>query len=392
MLISINQTIYWNQLNRFQKVFYASLILFCLSIITSLFIFQVACTIVILSWFYRLIYDKNYKFKKTPFDIPITIFVLFRTLSVITSVNHDASLAFIWKEFPFYLLYFAFTQNIDLKNRNSIKIIIFTLVLSGLVGSFYGIYLFALNDYARAQSTTAGYMTLSLFLSSLIVLLLPIGRDIFKSNIIFWSVLGVLFLALLLTLSRVHIVLTVIFIIIIMLIKYRRLLWFAPALFILVYGFSADFRDRIQTIFDLKHNLSDRDVLVMDAFEKITQKPLLGYGPLTFLDVFTSFDKLQDKKVHDWHNGFIQVYIESGVFALLSFLWLTIYSSALAIKMAIRMKNTELGNLALGCSALLLIFYISSFSGGSIFGTINGQFYKLGLAITALISHYREIE
>jgi hypothetical protein len=68
-----------------------------------------------------------------------------------------------------------------------------------------------------------------------------------------------------------------------------------------------------------------------------------------------------------------------------------IYSSSLAIKMAIRMKNTELGNLALGCSALLMLFYISSFSGGSIFEIINGQFYKLGLAITALISHYREI-
>lgn len=390
MLNSIHQIIYWNQLNKFQKVFYASLILFCLSIITSLFIFQVACGLVILSWFYRLIDDKSYKFKKTAFDIPIVIFVLFRTLSVITSVNHDASLAYMWKEFPFYLLYFAFTQNINLKNNNSIKIIILTLVISGLVGSLYGIYLYALNDYARAQSTTAGYMTLSLFLSSLIVLILPVGRDLFKNKIIFWSVLGTLFLALLLTLSRVHIVLTVISIIIIMLIKYHRLLWVVPMVFILVYGLSADFRDRIHTIFDLKHHLSDRDVLVMDASEKITEKPLLGYGPLTFEDVFTSFDKLQDKKVNDWHNGFIQVYIESGVFALLSFLWLMIYSSSLAIKMAIRLKNTELGNLALGCSALLLIFYVSSVSGGSIFGTINGQFYKLGLALTALIPHYRE--
>ncbi len=391
MLNSIHQIIYWTQLNKFQKVFYASLILFCLSIITSLFIFQVACGIVILSWFYRLIYDKSYVFRKTVLDIPIIIFILLRTLSVITSVNHDASLAFIWKELPFYLLYFAFTQNIDLKNRNTIKMIIYALVISGLVGSFYGIYLYALNDYARAQSTTAGYMTLSLFLSSLIVLILPVGRDYFKNKIIFLSVLGVLFLALLLTLSRMHILLTVILIIIIMIIKYRKLLWLVPVLFILVYGFSTDFRDRIQTIFDLKHNLSDRDVLVMDALDKITQRPLLGYGPLTFLDVFTSFDKLEDKKVHDWHNGFIQVYIESGIFALLSFLWLIFYSSSLAIKMTIRMKNTELGNLALGCSALLMLFYFSSFSGGSIFGIINGQFYKLGLAITALIPHYREI-
>jgi O-antigen ligase len=67
--------------------------------------------------------------------------------------------------------------------------------------------------------------------------------------------------------------------------------------------------------------LSDRDILLGTAKELFMkfERPVIGYGPRTFHDIFTNREQLSDKGVGSWHNDFIQVYFESGFLGLAAF-------------------------------------------------------------------------
>ncbi len=73
----------------------------------------------------------------------------------------------------------------------------------------------------------------------------------------------------------------------------------------------------------MKHpvQLSDRDILLGTAKELFMkfERPVIGYGPRTFHDIFTNREQLSDKGVGSWHNDFIQVYFESGFLGLAAF-------------------------------------------------------------------------
>jgi O-antigen ligase len=65
---------------------------------------------------------------------------------------------------------------------------------------------------------------------------------------------------------------------------------------------------------------SGRAVLWSTAWEMRAEHPLTGFGPRTFRSIFPAFDRLADKGVSSWHNDYVQVYMDSGLVALLPFL------------------------------------------------------------------------
>ncbi|MCX7612302.1 MAG: O-antigen ligase family protein, partial [Ignavibacterium sp.] len=68
--------------------------------------------------------------------------------------------------------------------------------------------------------------------------------------------------------------------------------------------------------------LSDRDIIWQGAYKIAFEKPVLGFGPRTFSEVFPHKEKFNDKGVGGWHNDFLQIYFESGIIGLLSFILL----------------------------------------------------------------------
>ena len=66
--------------------------------------------------------------------------------------------------------------------------------------------------------------------------------------------------------------------------------------------------------------LYDRDVILKGAKALILERPLMGFGPRTFQKIFPYSDRLSDKGVASWHNDFLDVYFESGIFGLITFL------------------------------------------------------------------------
>ena len=127
------------------------------------------------------------------------------------------------------------------------------------------------------------------------------------------------------SLGRTNIVIAIL-ILIVGIVAIKIKIRYAIVLFLLTIGISwfsfqlnvKEINKRIET----PAQLSDRDVLFGTAKELFMkfEKPIIGYGPRTFHDIFTNRKQISDKGVGSWHNDFIQVYFESGFLGLAAFL------------------------------------------------------------------------
>ena len=62
----------------------------------------------------------------------------------------------------------------------------------------------------------------------------------------------------------------------------------------------------------------------------------LGFGPRTFQQIFPYTNEFSDKGIGGWHNDFLQVYFESGIAGLMTFLFLIfliIYNGNISFKL-----------------------------------------------------------
>ncbi|VAW16310.1 hypothetical protein MNBD_BACTEROID05-77 [hydrothermal vent metagenome] len=101
-----------------------------------------------------------------------------------------------------------------------------------------------------------------------------------------------------------------------------------------------------------------------DSFKMIKEKPFLGHGPNTYMEKFQKYRRKKEG-IHPYspayaHNGYIQLGAELGVFALVSFLWITFSlfnRGASIIKNAIDYRDKDtiiLAGLLSGCGAFLV--------------------------------------
>jgi O-antigen ligase len=65
---------------------------------------------------------------------------------------------------------------------------------------------------------------------------------------------------------------------------------------------------------------SDRDTIIKGAKMLMFEHPFIGFGPRTFRSTFPLLNEFTIKGVGGWHNDFLQIYFESGIIGLFSFL------------------------------------------------------------------------
>lgn len=371
--------------SKYDLFFALSLCVFSLSMMLSLFLLQIAAGLVVLSWVIRIPFDSQYGFRKTPFDLPVLLFILVRVLSVFFSVNVQASVEVMWKEIPFYGLYFAFTQNLDLTNQKLLRVVVIGFLVGGTIASTYGIFFHLTEDYARARSTTSGYMTFGMYLTAVLLFSLPLADSLFKQRYLHWGLLVVLFTALLLTFNRTHIVITVGLVSCYAVIREKRLVLGILLVVLVALVVSPKLLDRLLTLASPIANSSDRSVLWSDAWSRMLAHPFLGYGPRTFRNVFAGFDMVGDKLVGGWHNDYLQIPLESGFGALLFFLWIMTGSLYYCFRHKPWQSRSWEARISLGVGGMLIAFYASSFFGASAQDVITSQLFKFALAVSALL-------
>lgn len=180
-------------IEKLDKLLWWGLISFAATLIFSIAIVQMIVGVIAILWLLRIIITPGYKFIRTPIDYPFAAFIAARVLSVMFSINYSVSLPTLYKEIPFYIIYFLVTQSIKWDNKKISKLVI-VLIISACVASIIGVSKVLMGIELRANSTTSGYSTLGMFLTVILSLSLALGKNklIFKQRWLWWSSLFVM--------------------------------------------------------------------------------------------------------------------------------------------------------------------------------------------------------
>jgi len=317
------------------------------SFLISIFLFQIFAVLLIVFWLFEKHQHKIAAFDKI--SLLFFIFIVVRIVSVIFSEFPDSSIHLFYKDAIFFLSFFAMVFYLKVFDEENIKIIAFTFVIAAMLVALIGIVKFNLRLSHRAESFSSGYMAYSLYLLASLGFGILLYNFISKKKyVIAWTAgIGLVFSGIILSLGRTNIVLTILaFFVSFFFIKINK--WFSIGIVVLTVALSVisfqintqEFNSRIKqpTI------MSDRDILWGSAKELFLkfEHPFLGYGPRSFDKIFLERDRLADIGVGSWHNDYIQLYLESGMLGLFSYLILVGYSLFAAFEYINKRKANQI--------------------------------------------------
>jgi O-antigen ligase len=307
------------------------------SLLLSLFLLQLFAGLLVLAWLFES--NKNKLKAVDTISYIFIVFVLIRILSALFSDYPDSSNQIYYKDLLFFLSFFAFGYYLKAFDESKLKTIYNAVVIAAILVACIGLTRFLTSNVERAQSFTSGYSTFSSYLVSLIGFALILFRlvKVKKQRLLLAAGVVLMLSGIVTSLGRTNIVIAIlIFIIGIIAIKIK--VKYAIALLLFAIGISwfsfqlnvKEINQRIET----PVQLSDRDILLGTAKELFMkfERPVIGYGPRTFHDIFTNREQLSDKGVGSWHNDFIQVYFESGFLGLAAFLVIIFFPLIKALK------------------------------------------------------------
>ncbi len=105
------------------------------------------------------------------------------------------------------------------------------------------------------------------------------------------------------------------------------------------------------------------------AFEMFKEKPVLGFGPGTYMFKYAGFQKNKDKTIistdfgdrGNAHSEYIGPLAESGIFGTLSFLLIIIVTAYTAINLIYKTDNKEIKIITLATFLSLITYYVHGF-------------------------------
>lgn len=380
-------------LQKLEQIIRVGILVLTGSLIFSLFIAQAIAVLLIIIWLTKIIIYRTADLKNNPFTYPFIAFVIARIVSVFLSTDFSQSVQILNKEIFFYPIFFIVVDCFPIEDKKYFKWFFTILVLAAVISSIYGSIAVLASFKHRATSTTSGFYTLGTFLTVVTAFLLVIGSDKYfiQSKKIWLLSLIIVVVGILFTLNRIHWALIVLLYLAFGLFRERKLVVLVSIIAVVIIILVPMFRERVMEIIFFSRNLSDRDVLWQGASLIYTEHSLFGFGPLTFREIFPLFKDLVDKNVSSWHNDYLQVYMESGIFGLITFLWLGFSVFYCAMEMFIsKFVDSYSKDLAFALILAMAGFYATGIVGTFIFSPITSLLYQIFLGILAL--NYRKVK
>ncbi len=354
----------------------------------SLFLLQVFAYIVAFLWLFE--YNKE---KKKSFDLLTVAVISFGIVRLITAYFSEypkATSEIYLKELLFYLFFFSANFYLKLFSSEMRSDLIRFFLLAAIITALTGIVSFNLSLVARAQSFSSGYTVYSSYLLALLPFLIfyPTGNE--KKIIQYLRIAGliIVIVGLITSLGRTSIAIAALFFITGLVFKKFRLkdvliIVFSSALLTLLsfHNNSTELNQRVGNPL----GYSDRDILYKGAREILFNHPILGYGPHTFKNTFPLFNEVVDKGIGGWHNEFLQIYFDSGVIGLLSFLFLISVIYYFGIKL---LKNIDSRDIILGLLLSVTSFIVSAFTSGFI---TNSTLSIVFVLIVTILNSYNSV-
>lgn len=366
----------------------------------------------------RIIYKKGFVLK-TPLTLPFSLFILFLTLSILGGEGKYAGLRHLIKYLEAFLFFFYLINVLDSKERLC-RVIWFSTALGvavSLIGSSYQYFRpppLILNIFSLAKAPLdsfpfnnynlwAAYLNLIVFFPfaaylvnskptktlaslaafSVLVILAPFE---FSKEALFGFIGGGL-VVLLCMRHRLNISLL------------KRLLILALVLlFPLSHLATKDLNElkrRATTVFKIgDDSFKDRLGLTKAALDQIKKHPFLGMGAGNYVYKYFGSQYLGRDDIpghHHVHNLYLAIWMEMGLFALLSFLWIA--SRSLRASSKLSPANADGNSLFLksGSSGGMVSFLVHSLMDVVVFHHIQ-LLLVLILAVPFVICKDRRIE
>ena len=390
-LLFVKEFIQDKSVDWLDKAILACIHLCAFSIILSIVLAQLFAALIILLGVIDFIRNPNRT--KTPFDIPLLLFIFVRILSIIFSTDVAASIRILHTEIPFYAIFYAVSQKRNIIQGKYIQSILYMFIAAAIIGTFYGAISFLLGSIGRAASLTSGYYTFGTYLTASFAITLLLGKsNIFEKKRVLWYILtGIMTVGILLTMNRIHWGIMAAVVIITGILQERRLFAGMIIIFLILLISFPTVRHRLDQTIHFTEHLSDRDVIWKGASMIWLNHPVLGYGPNTFAEVFPIKNEFNDSKIGGWHNDYLQVFIESGILGLITMMWLII---TLFVKTYIFLKNNtgekHLRKLTIALIASITTILVSSLTGSAFSDLLIRMMFVLMMALLIVPLQYKK--
>jgi O-antigen ligase len=308
---------------------------------------QICIGIAILGWIIKMIQDKSIRWKKTPLDVPIFIYVILQIIAVLTSRDMGVAWSGWINTDWFILFYYAVVNLID--DDSDYKKIFTILAISGTISAIYGVIQhFVGIDVVRGNKNlwpygtffrATGFFSLPLTYGGvqlgIFILLLPFYflKDTILNKNIFSFVLILLFFSIIASYARsawMGFGVTALFLLFFLKKKYiLTVIGAAVASLVAVYFIHPDllFKQGLFSMFDISesapYNNLVRIKLWQSTWAMIKDNWLFGIGYSNFAEIFEAYKVPFDYRgLNDPHNDYLKIAALSGIFGGIAFIGL----------------------------------------------------------------------
>lgn len=363
---------------------YASIVAALGTMIFSISIAQAAVLVAVLLRLWRLARGRRCELRGNPLLLPYTLFILARIAAIPLSIDPSMSAAAFRTEIPFYLFFYVVFCELRARPTERLRVLVHLLVAAAVVAVAIGFVRYAMGMDERLTSTTAGYYTLGMFLAAVFAMTFALGRrrELFPNRAVWLLLCLVMLVGLLFTFNRMHWVVAGLAALVVGAVRERRIL-----IVLVVTGVAAiaaldPLRERFLQLLDAGAHMSGRDVIWRGAMMMIDERPIFGFGLRTFRQVFPLFDEAPDKGIGSWHNDYLQVYMDSGLIALIPFV------AIIAVVFFMGWKNHRAwpeGSLQRALNAAMLLTIGCFALAGGMLDSLLSILFRMTIAVVAVL-------
>jgi len=367
---------------------------FCLTIsIMMISIVLIQLFVFVLFLFY--LFEKNEE-KRKAFDsytVVVFMFGIVRIIAITFSNFPSSSIPALYKEAFFYLgiLVFGFYIKAFYKK---IDLIIGVFIVSSTIVALLGIVLFDLNLVYRAQSFSSGYTVFSIFLLQSFILTAFTFRELkFKNSYLLGGISMILIITAIITsMGRTNI--AIVFIVSLCALVMKKIDLKLLLIILIITGalsyisFKLNYNEVSRHI-ENPTSLSDRDIIWEGASKLAFTHPIIGYGPRTFNNIFPFPERFSDKGIGAWHNQYLDMYFESGVIGLFSFIYLIFYLIKGCVNYLKRKTQADFKKGTIqGLLYLFIAYCLTSLTTGFVTSIILSIQFAFFIGILSAIEHF----
>ncbi|MCX6765839.1 MAG: O-antigen ligase family protein [Candidatus Moranbacteria bacterium] len=313
---------------------------------------------------------KNFKnFRDLPLKIPIFVYILFSLFTVFYSINTFSTIKEIIRLVDLLFLFFL-AFNIT-NSKKDFSLLLQVIFISAIIPAFVALYqyIFKIGYFddafpePRILGTFSHPNSFSLYLFSVITLFFVyyfINRKIHP----FWALAFPFYLLLLiLTYTRVAWAAMLLFVLVIGVVKFRKILIFALIFSFTIYAFLPSVQERFLEAFSFSpsNSISWRKTLWKDAISETLSrnKQILGYGTNTFEEVLEYSRGLKFGSTAA-HNDYVRSFVEGGVIGLLVFTFYIFYILSYFFLQYWKNRDFDKGTLYLAFFAIFFSIAVAS--------------------------------